>query len=174
MVIFMEIQRKKVQAVSKVFYITLVIVTAISAVFATVQAFAFVWSLLGLPGEEVMLNDVLVTLPDFLRIGDTNLFYRIGVFEMGGVGLRPVVRTMSALIAMFMALCIFKHLKNGRTPFSQAVIQWFKRFAYALVLFNLLNAVNVMTVVITGLIPLAIIYVLDYGRMLQEESDTTL
>jgi hypothetical protein len=170
----MKLQREKLQAVSKVFYIILVSITAVAAVFAAVQLFASIWSMLGLSGEEMMIDGLYVTLPDFFRIGDTNMFYRLGVFEMGGIGLRPIVRTMSALLAMFMALCAFKQLKSGQTPFSKEVIRWFQRFAYALVLYNLLNISNVIAVVITGMIPLAIVHVLDYGRILQEESDTTL
>jgi len=166
----MECQREKLRGISKVLHITLWIVFAVSIVLGSMQIVAYLWTVLGLPGETFLVNGEFVMLPAFLQIGGINLFYR-SLFEMGGLGWQASLRTFLALVTLFMAERMFRQLRNGASPFSEAVIRWFKRFAIAFVLLQM--GTNVITVTF-ALIFFAISYVFDYGRLLQDESDTTL
>jgi hypothetical protein len=168
----MECQKEKVMAVSKVFHVLLLIVSAVAAVLGFMMVFAYLWSITGLSGEAVLVGDSLVTIPHFLRIGDTNLFYwSMGEMNAFGFGWEASLRTIVMVIALCMAERMFWHLKNGSAPFSAEVIRWFKYFAYAQVLLHF--ATNVVSVVFPFVL-LAIVHVFEYGRSLQEESDTTL
>ena len=170
----MECKKKDVQMISKVFYCFTLIIAILAVVFAVIQLFASVWSVAGLPGEEMLIRGNLVTLPGFFRIRGTNIFYRLGVYEMGGIGWRAVVSSFSAVITLLVALNVLRHLKNGELPFSQIVIRWYRYFTTALLIFFSINGANVITFVVAALVPCAIVHVFDYGRTLQEESDTTL
>ena len=170
----MECQRKNVQTICKWFYFMVMIIAIVAILFAVIQLVAFIWSVSGLSGEEMMIDGVYATLPDFLHIGDTNIFYRFGVYEMGGIGWRAVVGSFSAIITLLLALNVLRHLKNGEVPFSKIVVRSYKYFTTALCIFFFVNGTNVITFIVAGLIPCVIIFVFDYGRTLQEESDTTL
>jgi len=168
----MDCQKEKIMGFSKVFHIVLVITGILTAVLGLMKIFAYVWSTAGFYGEEVIIDGALVTLPSFLSIGRVNIFYW-STIEMGalGFGLEASLRIVVLVISLFIAERMFMHLKNGASPFSEEVISWFKRFAFAVLIFNF--ATNVISIIVP-IILIVIGHIFDYGRTLQEESDTTL
>jgi len=165
-------QTEKIIAVSKVLHILLMIIGVITTILGLMKIFVYVWPVLGLSSETLMIGDVFVALPNLLHIEGTNLFYwpmsGMGAF---GFGLEGVLRTIALVVSLFMAERMFRQLKHGASPFSAVVVSWFKRFAYAL--FLLYFATGVVNIIVP-LILLAIVHVFEYGCILQEESDRTL
>jgi len=168
----MNCQKEKIIVFSKMFHIMLVIVCVLSIVLGFMKIFAYVWSVAGFYGEVFIIDGVSVTLPSFLSIRGSNIFYW-STIEMGafGFGLEATLRIIVLIISLFTAERMFMCLKKGASPFSAIVICWFKCFAFSVFLLNI--ATNVVSIIVPGIL-IGIGYVFDYGRTLQEESDTTL
>ena len=168
----MNCQKEKIIVTSKVFHTILITVSVLAAVLGFMKVFAYGWSLSGFYGEVFIINDLPVTLPSFLSIGGTNIFYwASGEMSAWGFGLESSLRIVAVVVSLFMAERMFKHLKNGESPFSAVTICWFKRFAWAQ--FLLVFATNVISSMFP-IILLVLIHIFEYGHTLQEESDHTL
>jgi|GEM_PF-1891114 len=172
--------RAKIRAISSVFHIALLILIVLSVVLGGMQLFAHFWSFMGWSGEVVEIIERRpherppiihnLTIPDFFHIGETNVFL-YAIHDMGGAGFRASFRTVFLIITIFTAERMFNLLKRGEVPFSEGVTSWFKLFTISFFIWNL--GTN-LSMAITSIVILAISFIFDYGRLLQEESDTTL
>ena len=165
-------EKEKIIAMSKLLHWILAVLAVMATVLGFMALFAYIWSISGLGGQSYLVEGTRVTLPSFLYIGGTNLFYwSIGEMNAFGFGPEGILRSFFMIASLFMAERMFYQLKKGKTPFSTEVISYFKRFSYALLFLNF--ATNVVAIV-PPLILLAMVHVFEYGRALQEESDHTL
>jgi len=166
----MEIQKKKIQDFSNVIHTLITTVMAITLVLLSMRLFAHIWAWIGLPVEMITVGEYSVAMPHLLSIGGTNIFIP-AITDFGGVGIMGDLRAVVMVITLLFAKRIFKALKNTGMPFSEEVITGFKRFSIAFIIAGIDLSVFVTTL---ALIIFAFSYVLDYGRLLQIESDTTL
>jgi len=186
-------QKEKIKKISKVIYYLLVIGVVVFAISSVLHIAASIFVVFALPSEEALMNYVYTALPHVLYATDASIrifepilydVFALAQAEMatGGLNLSltgairsfVLTNTLQSLVtlgALIMASIVFKHLKNGESPFSEAVILWLKRFAFAFVILSIWT--NIIYVIF-ALIIFAVSYIFDYGRLLQEESDTIL
>ncbi|MCL2564811.1 MAG: hypothetical protein FWE24_03245 [Defluviitaleaceae bacterium] len=167
----MEYQKEYIRYISKFIHGLISLVLVVTITFALMQTFAFIWITLDMPLETVVVHERPVEVPYLLRIGDINIFTPI-VREFGfGFSLRTVLWAIPPIIALAFAKNVFKKLKKGHTPFTKEVVRGFNYFAIAFIVVAVNT--NVITVVFASIV-FAMSFIFDYGRSLQDESDTIL
>jgi len=166
----MECQKQKIQYFSKIVYYLITVVTAIGIILLTMRIFAYAWIWLGFPTEIIAIGEQNIVVPYLLHIYDINIF-KFAISDFGGPGIISDIRAATMLVTLVLARRIFETLKETGLPFSQEVITGFKQFSIAFIITSISLNVFVTTL---ALIVFAFSYVLDYGRILQLESDTTL
>jgi len=166
----MECQKKKIQDFSNIIHALITFVMAITVVLLSMRLFARVWEWFNLPVDIVTIGEHSLAMPQLLSIGGTNIFIP-AITDFGGVGVMGDLRAVVMVITLLIAKRLFKALKNTGMPFSEEVITEFKRFSIALIIAGMNFNVFFTTL---ALIVFAFSYVLDYGRLLQIENDTTL
>lgn len=169
-----------IKGISTVFYIFLILLFALVSILGAMQLFAHFWSLMGWSGEVVEFVQHLphdrgtivrsLTIPDFFRVGDTNMFH-YAIRDMGGAGLRVSFRTVANIAMLFTAMRMFRLLSKGEVPFSKGVVHWFTLFTICYVFWS--STTNLATASV-GIVIVAVGLIFKYGRLLQDESDTTL
>ena len=168
--LLMECQKQKIQYFSKIVYYLITVVTAIGIILLTMRIFAYAWIWLGFPTEIIAIGEQNIVVPYLLHIYDINIF-KFAISDFGGPGIISDIRAATMLVTLVLARRIFETLKETGLPFSQEVITGFKQFSIAFIITSISLNVFVTTL---ALIVFAFSYVLDYGRILQLESDTTL
>lgn len=130
---------------------------------------------------------------DTIRISSTDtLTNSISLRDLGYVLVTAVITIAMTLVSLFFAGFLCKAFKECQSPFEENVIKKMRGFAYSLIPWVILNStsrsmidsllngkLNVrisldITMLIIVLIILALVYIFQYGAMLQQESDETL
>ena len=142
------------------------------------------------------LNANQLTLDQFSAEGNTIQISSTGTLT-DSVSLRDfgyvlVITIAMTLVSLFFAGFLCKAFKECQSPFEETVIKKMRGFAYSLIPWVILNSIsesmtdsllngklNVqvsldITMLIIVLIILALVYIFQYGAMLQQESDETL
>ena len=181
----MEKQTEKIMRFSKVIYILLTI--AIGVFIAIGISTLFAWLLTGtnLPTQIVTINGVDMEVPVLFKLGNTNvslpIIWKSG-FDFSGiqalipgvgftVGIGDFLGVIFTIIALRFTRRVFKLLRENGSPFREDIVKALKGLAIVLLI----------TGGVSGAIPFlaaGMVWVLclifDYGRTLQNESDTTL
>lgn len=130
---------------------------------------------------------------DTIRISSTDtLTNSVSLRDLGYVMVTAVITIAMTLVSLFFAGFLCKAFKECQSPFEENVIKKMRGFAYSLIPWVILNStsrsmidsllngkLNVrisldITMLIIVLIILALVYIFQYGAMLQQESDETL
>lgn len=130
---------------------------------------------------------------DTIRISSTDtLTNSISLRDLGYVLVTAVITIAMTLVSLFFAGFLCKAFKECQSPFEENVIKKMRGFAYSLIPWVILNStsrsmidsllngkLNVrisldITMLIIVLIILTLVYIFQYGAMLQQESDETL
>lgn len=130
---------------------------------------------------------------DTIRISSTDtLTNSVSLRDLGYVLVTAVITIAMTLVSLFFAGFLCKAFKECQSPFEENVIKKMRGFAYSLIPWVILNStsrsmidsllngkLNVrisldITMLIIVLIILALVYIFQYGAMLQQESDETL
>lgn len=128
-----------------------------------------------------------------IRISSTDtLTNSVSLRDLGYVLVTAVITIAMTLVSFFFAGFLCKAFKECQSPFEENVIKKMRGFAYSLIPWVILNStsrsmidsllngkLNVqvsldITMLIIVLIILALVYIFQYGAMLQQESDETL
>jgi len=145
------------------------------------------------------LNANQLTLDQFSAEGNTiqisstgTLTDSVSLRDFGYVLVTAVITIAMTLVSLFFAGFLCKAFKECQSPFEETVIKKMRGFAYSLIPWVILNSIsesmtdsllngklNVqvsldITMLIIVLIILALVYIFQYGAMLQQESDETL
>jgi hypothetical protein len=169
---------------SIIFNVSTVVVIAWSF-FGLMMIILDIWASLGLPKETVSIGIGWLSFEAQL-LGFTGTDAFIPIINVGWIpaGIDNVVLTtlVNAFIIGLFVFCmvfirsIFKDLKNGGSPFSIKIV-W---ATYGISAFMLSNAFHSgrfnweFFIIIPSALVALIAFIFDYGRILQEESDTTL
>lgn len=176
----MEKQKEKIVRFSKIIYILLKIAFITLIVVGALEAFSWLWSVLKLHTEVLMIAGVEKELPLLFKLGDIKVYLPVmwesgfdflGVRSIPAIGFDDFLQTIFTIIVLGFAKDVFKLLRENGSPFREDVVVSLKKLAVALLFVG----------VVSGIVPFlaaGIVWVLclifDYGRTLQNENDTTL
>ena len=177
----MEKQTEKIKRFSKVICVLLRIVTIVLIILAAVELVAWIWSAYNLGTEMVTINGVDMNMPLLFKIGSTRVFLPIAWGSsydfLGTSGLIPAVGLSGFLSIIFTLVGlrfvrrVFKLLRENGSPFREDVVKALKVLAIALLV---VGCVSGLVAFLAGGVVWVLCLVFDYGRSLQNESDTTL
>ena len=177
----MEKQTEKIMKFSKVIFILLNIAFIALIIISAFQVLAFLWTRIDLPTEIVSIGGRDMEVPVLFKIGNTNI--ALPITWESGFGLF-VTRTpffeleignlfgnILLIIGLGFVMSVFKKLREGGSPFREDIVKSLKKTSIALLCMGIVSGG-------TALAAAGIVWVLclifDYGRALQNESDTTL
>ena len=178
-------KRENIKRICGILYVTSTPVIIIWAVIGLMLVVEDIWASLGMPLEASTIGTGRFAF-EALLLGFEGSEVFIPIINIGWIpaGMDNVaITTIINIFALglFLGLMlfirsIFKDLKNGGSPFGKKVA-W---AAYGISLFLFFNALHSgrFDFQFIMLIPSALValigFIFDYGRILQEESDTTL
>ena len=180
----MEKQTEKIKRFSKVVCILLTItyITLIAVIIT--EALAWPLSTANLHTQVVMINGVEMEVPVLFKIGGTSVrlpFIWKSGFDFTGipilqgffstVGFADILAAIFALICVRFAKKVFKLLREDGSPFRENVVKSTRRLAIFLLLMG--GVSGIVPFIAAGIVGVFCL-IFDYGRMLQNESDTTL
>jgi hypothetical protein len=181
----MEKQTGKIMRFSKVICIFLNIAIGIFIAISILTLAAWFITGTDLPSEIVMVNGVEMEVPYLFKIGNTKVLMPVtwkSGFDLSGiqalipgtrntVGIGDFLGVLFTIIALSFTKKVFRLLRDNGSPFREDIVKALKS----------LTIVLLVTGGVSGIIPFlaaGIVWVLclifDYGRALQNESDTTL
>ena len=177
----MEEQKAKIKRFSKVIHIVLNVLIIIFIVVAAMQLVAWIWSVMQLNTEMVVINGKEMEAPLLFKLGDTRVLLPVmweSEFDFSAIsGYFPATNFGGFLQTVFMIVGfrfvrkVFILLREDGSPFREEVVKALRKLAIVMLIVGL----------VSGLIPFlvaGVVWVLsmvfEYGRMLQNESDTTL
>jgi len=181
----MEKQTEKIMRFSKVVCILLNIAIGVFIAIGILTLVAWLLTGTNLPTEIVTINGVDMEVKVLFKLGNTNVTLPItwkSGFDFSGiqalipgvgttVGIGDFLGVIFTIIALRFTRRVFKLLRENGSPFREDIVKALKR----------LTIVLLITGGVSGAIPFlaaGIVWVLclifDYGRELQNESDTTL
>lgn len=175
---------EKIKRFSKVICILLTITYITLIAVVVTEALAWPLSTANLHTEIVTINGVTVEAPVLFKIGETSVilpFIWKSGFEFTGipiiqgffstVGFSDILAAIFALIGVRFAKEVFKLLRENGSPFREDVVKSTRRLAIFLLLMGCVS--GIIPFIAAGIVGVFCL-VFDYGRMLQNESDTTL
>ena len=181
----MEKQTEKIMRFSKVVCILLNIAIGVFIAIGILTLVTWLLSGTNLPTDIVTINGKEMEMPYLFKLGDTRVslpmiwesgfdFTRIGAWIPGvgaAVGIGDFLGVIFTIVALRFTRRVFKLLRANGSPFREDIVKALKG----------LTIVLLITGGVSGAIPFlaaSIVWVLclifDYGRTLQNESDTTL
>lgn len=177
----MEKQTEKIKQFSKIVSAFLNIAFISLIVAAALELLAWLWTASHWPTETTVIGGVTVEAPLLFQLGSTKVLLPVAwepgfrFWTAGGsapaIGFGEFLATVFTLVGLRFAKAVFKLLRENGSPFREDVVKALKRLAIALLCVGC----------VSGAIPFlsaGIVWVLclifDYGRKLQDESDTTL
>ena len=181
----MEKQTEKIMRFSKVIYILLNVAIVYFIVIGILSLVAWLLTGTNLPTEMKTINGVDMEVPILFKLGDTSVLLPIiwqSGFDFSGiralapglrftVGIGDFIGVLFTIMALRFTKRVFKLLRENGSPFREDIVKALKR----------LTIILLITGGVSGAIPFlaaGIVWVLcmifDYGRALQNESDTTL
>ena len=181
----MEKQIEKIRQFSKVICILLTIAYITLIVIGVMVLSVWIWTTANLHTEVVMINGQEMELPLLFKLGETKVFLPViwkAGFDFMGLGIQGfgsavgvvnlnLVGVILTLIVIRFAKKVFLLLRDNGSPFREDVAKSLKKLAiFLLILGGVSGVVTFLAAGIVGVFCL----IFDYGRMLQNESDTTL
>ena len=180
----MEKQAEKIKRFSNIICILLKIAYIALIVVGAMELFAWMWSLANLHTEMVMINGVERELPVLFKFGSVRVAWPV-MWESGfnfieqissrgfvtSVGLGDLLGTVFTLVALRFSMRVFKLLRENGSPFRDDVVRSLKVLAIVLLVVG--GATGMISFLAAG-IAWVLCLIFDYGRILQNESDTTL
>jgi len=97
--------------------------------------------------------------------------YFLGVRSIPAVGFGDLLQTIFTIVGLGFAKTVFKLLRENGTPFRDNVVMSLKKLAVALLC---VGAVSGVIPFLAAGIVWVLCLVFNYGRTLQNDSDTTL
>jgi len=177
----MEKQVEKIKRFSRVIYVLLRIATIVLIILAAAELVAWIWSAYNFSTEMVTINGVNVNMPLLFKMGNTRVFLPIAWGSsydfLGASGLVPAVglngflSTIFTLVGLRFVRKVFKLLRENGSPFREDVVKTLKRLAIVLLVVGFVS--GLIAFIAAGVV-WALCLIFDYGRSLQNESDTTL
>ena len=180
----MEKQVEKIKRFSNIICILLKIAFIALIVVGVMELFAWIWLIANLHTEMVMINGVERELPILFKLGDVRVAWPV-IWESGfnfterfssrrfvtSVGISDLLSTVFTLVALRYAMRIFKLLRENGSPFRDDVVRALRKLAIVLLV---VGGVTGMISFLAAGIAWVLCLIFDYGRILQNESDTTL
>ena len=181
----MEKQTEKIMRFSKVICTLLNIAIIAFIVIGALTLVAWLLSGVNLPTEILTIDGVDTEVSYLFKLGNSKVFFpmvwksgfnfsSIQAFIPGissTVGIGDFISVIFTIIVLRFTLRVFKLLRKNGSPFKEGIVKALKKLTIALLI----------TGGVSGAIPFlaaGIVWVLclifDYGRTLQNESDTTL
>ncbi|MGI6004859.1 MAG: hypothetical protein ACOX88_05540 [Christensenellales bacterium] len=176
----MDKQADKIMRFSRIIHILLKIAFIMLIVVGALQAFSLLWSFLDLNTEVLKIAGVEAEYPLLFKWGEIKVYLPmawesgfdfLGVRSVSAANLSGLLLTIFTIIGLGFAKVVFKLLRENGSPFRDDVIRSLRKLSIALLFMG----------VVSGFVPFiaaGVVWVLcmifDYGRMLQNESDTTL
>jgi len=175
---------EKIKRYSRVIHIMLSIAFYVLIAILIMEILAWIFSSTRFPTEIVSINGTDVEAPVLFRIGKTRIImpiiWRSG-FDLSDipkinvhfstVGFGDILGAIFALIAIRFAQIVFKRLRVNGSPFREEVVKPTRRLAIFLLLMG--GVSGIIPFIAAGIVGVFCL-IFDYGRMLQNESDTTL
>ena len=181
----MEKQTEKIMRFSKVICILLNIAIGVFIAIGILTLVAWLLTGTNLPTEIVTINGVDKEVPYLFKLGETRVFLpmiwesgldfsRIGALIPGvgsTVGIGDLFGVIFTIITLRFTKRVFKLLRENGSPFRVDIIQAFKRLTIVLLITGgVSGAIHFLAAGIVWVLCM----IFDYGRALQNESDTTL
>ena len=181
----MEKQTEKIMRFSKVICILLNITIGVFIAIGVLTLTAWLLSGTNLPTEIVTVNGVDTEVPYLFKLGDTKVFFPIiwkAGFDFSGlyalipgigftVGIGDFLGVIFTIIALRFTKRVFKLLRENGSPFRDDIVHALKKLAIVLLI---TGGVSGAIPFLAGGIVWVLCLIFDYGRVLQNESDTTL
>ena len=176
----MNKQAAKIKSFSKVIYILLKIAFITLIVVGALQAVSLLWSFLDLNTEVLTIAGVEAEYPLLFKLGETKVYLPIawepgfdflGVRSVFTANLSGLLLTIFTIVGLGFAKAVFRLLRGNGSPFRDDVISSLKKLSIALLL---MGAVSGFVPFVAAGVIWVLCMIFDYGRILQNESDTTL
>ena len=176
----MEKQKEKIMKFSKVIFILLKIAYIMFIVAGVFGAAAFLWSVMKINTEIINIAGVEMELPLLFKLGNFKVFWPVmwkrgfdlpGISFVSEFGAGNLIQIIITIFGIRRTADVFKLLRENGSPFRSDVAVSLKRLTIALIVMGVVSgAVPFLAAGITWVLYL----IFDYGRALQNESDTTL
>jgi len=181
----MEKQTEKIMRFSKVVCVLLNVAIGVFIAIGAAVLLAWIISGSNFPTELVTINGVEMEMPYLFKLGETKVFMQViwkSGFDFTGIaaltpgfgintGIGDFIGIIFTIVAFRFTKKVFKLLRENGSPFREEIVKALKSLAIVLLI----------TGGVSGAIPFlaaGIVWVLclifDYGRVLQNERDTTL
>ncbi|MDR1599345.1 MAG: hypothetical protein LBS11_05685 [Oscillospiraceae bacterium] len=176
----MEKQTEKIKRFSKVVHILLKVAFIALIVVGALQAFSLLWSFLDLNTEVLAIAGGEAEYPLLFKFGETKVYLPmawetgfdfLGVRSIASASLSGLLLTIFTIGGLGFAKVVFKLLKGNGSPFRDDVIGSLKKLSIALLL---MGAVSGLVPFVAAGVVWVLCLIFEYGRILQNESDTTL
>jgi len=175
-----EKQTEKIKRFSKVTHILLKIAFIALIVVGAFQVYSLLWSFLDLNTEVLTIAEVKAEYPLLFKLGETEVYLPmawetgfdfLGVRSVASANLSGLLLTVFTIIGLGFAMVVFKVVKESGSPFRDDVIKSLKKLSIALIL---MGAVSGFVPFVAAGVVWVLCLIFEYGRILQNESDTTL
>ena len=181
----MEKQTEKIMRFSRVVCILLSIAIVVSIVICVFIVLTWILSGANLPTETVTINGVETEVAYLFKLGETTVYLPVmweSGFDFSGilalingsglaVGIGDLLGVLFTIIGLRFAKKVFLLLRENGSPFRDEIVHALRRLAIVLLVVGCVSG-------IVAFLAAGIVWVLclifDYGRILQNESDTTL
>ena len=176
----MERQKEKIMRFSGIIYVLLNIAFVALIVVGALEAVSWLWSVLKLNTEVVTVAGVDMELPLLFKVGSLKVYMPVmwksgfdffGARPIAAVGFEDFLLTVFTVAGLRFAKAVFKLLRENGSPFRGDVVVSLKKLAVALLC---VGAVSGVIPFLAAGIVWVLCLIFDYGRALQDESDTTL
>ena len=164
---------KVIHILMKTAFIALIVVGAM-------ETLSWLWSVLKLHTEAVTVAGIERELPLLFKVGNSKVFLPAvwengsgfwGIRAIPAIGFGEYLQTVLTIIGLGFAKAVFKLLRENGTPFREDVVISLKKLAVALLCVGAVS--GVISFLAAGIV-WVLCLVFEYGRALQNESDTTL
>jgi len=185
-----ERQMGDIRGFSNALYKALGVVAATWPILIVSNILSEIWRIFGMTVDVVNIGIFGIQL---LRIEDSSVFipaitWGISIYPDSPVMEFSVAYAMVIAVALFIVHClimvgifylraIFKELKCGISPFSKKMVGRILSLAWLATILTIFEAVNQnlsLTNIVLLITTWLLYHIFDYGRKLQDESDTTL
>ena len=177
----MEMQKEKIMRFSKIMYMLLKIAFIAMIVVCVFQGIAMMWANKDWPTDTVMVNGREMVVPVLLKIGGTRVALPI-TWESGtgffnerrpflDVRANDLAVNIVVVIGLGFVNSVFKKLRVNGSPFNVEVVKSLRVTSIALLVMGVGAGPTALT---AAGIAWVICLIFEYGRALQDESDTTL
>ena len=176
-----ERQKEKIMRFSRIVYVLLRVAMIILIVVAVVELISWIWAGFGFETGTVTVGGTTMEAPLVGKLGNTSVYLPVAwnsgvdVLGLGGffssVTFGDFLGTVFTIVGLRVARSVFKLLKENGSPFRDDVIKSMKKLAIVLLVVGFVS--GFISFIAAGIVWVFCL-VFDYGRTLQNESDTTL